>query len=318
MSLDDDGIIVGGVPRSGTSLMRDILGSHPDVAMFPGELPVARLAAGDFPAPDRHGRDPREYLVGELVNHPRMAQAGIVLDARAILDALGSEPPFTPVAVLAHVLRQLARQAGRPRWGVKDPLAEFHTDRLLAELPRATIVHMVRDPRDVVTSSRARWGAAAQHVVSATDAWRRSAALGRRQREDRTHGFVSVRYEDLVADPPAILRKVCNVAGLAYRPEMLERSTRPSGWGGSSDAGSRSPRVIFPDAVSRHVGQLPAGDRRFIELRAGREMERWGYPRRPATLTARDRRLVALRLVQEAAWRALRRWVRRPKGWLGR
>ena len=43
----DAAIFVGGMPRSGTSLMRDILGSHPDVAMFFGELPLWReLAIG--------------------------------------------------------------------------------------------------------------------------------------------------------------------------------------------------------------------------------------------------------------------------------
>jgi len=51
---------------------------------------------------------------------------------------------------------------------------------------------MVRDPRDVVTSQRGRWGGAAQHVVSTTDAWRRSAALAREReamlREQRQSG----------------------------------------------------------------------------------------------------------------------------------
>ena len=41
----DAAIFVGGMPRSGTSLMRDILGSHPDVAMFLGELPLWRELA---------------------------------------------------------------------------------------------------------------------------------------------------------------------------------------------------------------------------------------------------------------------------------
>ncbi|HYB42129.1 MAG TPA: sulfotransferase, partial [Candidatus Methylomirabilis sp.] len=70
--LDDEAVFVGGLPRSGTSLMRDIIGAHPDVAMFPGELPVTTLLAGTFPAPFPRGGDEIERLVGAFVEHPRV------------------------------------------------------------------------------------------------------------------------------------------------------------------------------------------------------------------------------------------------------
>lgn len=312
--LPDAAILVGGIPRSGTSLMRDILGSHPDVAMFPAELPFWRVLAADFAGQDPGRRDVQQRVVDAIVSHPRMRQAGIGLDVEAVLRALAAEPPGTLGAVFAQAMREYARQAGRPRWGVKDPLSEFYAEIIFADLPAAAMVHMIRDPRDVVASQRAMWGAEAPHVVSTTDRWRRSAALARRRTRGRAARYVAVRYEELVADPPGVVCRVCDVVGLAYRPEMLELSARPSWWAGTSDPPLADRRDIFTESVARHLRQLGAADARFVELRAGREMERWGYRRRPVPLTPSDRGRLAARLAQEAVWRVLRRlglWLAR-------
>ena len=293
--------------------MRDILGSHPDVAMFPAELPLWRVLALDFAGQDPRRREVQERLVGAIVTHPRMRQAGVALDGQAILDALASEGVSSLGMIFAQAMRQYARQAGRPRWGVKDPLSEFQADRIFAELPRARMVHMLRDPRDIVTSQRGMWGPRAQHIVSTIDSWRRSAALARRQMRARPGAYVAVRYEDLVADPAGVVRQVCDVVGLAYRPDMLEMAARPPWWVISSDPALRSRRDIFAEAVGRHLRQLARADSCFIQLRAGRELERWGYPSRPIPLTPGDRGRVALRFAQEAAWRVVRRLSRQPR-----
>jgi hypothetical protein len=145
----------------------------------------------------------------------------------------------------------------------------------------------------------------AQHIVSTTETWRRSAALAR---APQAGAYVAVRYEDLVADPRGVVQKVCGVAGLDYRAEMLEMGGQPL-WGGnnSSDQALRGQPGIFDAAVARHLRQLAAADVAFIQWRAGREMQRWGYPRRPVPLSAGDRGRLALRVAQEGAWRLARR-----------
>src|SRR5262245_40758848 len=57
-----DVILVGGMPRSGTYLMRAILAAHPDVAMFPGELPVWRDFAPAYPE-NLSGAETRARLI---------------------------------------------------------------------------------------------------------------------------------------------------------------------------------------------------------------------------------------------------------------
>src|SRR5262245_8536139 len=192
--LADAAIFVGGIPRSGTSLMRDVLGSHPDVAMFPGELPLWRVFGAEWAGRDANRLDVRRRLVQAVLAAPRMSRAGIALDGAAIPASLRAEPAVAIGTVFVHVMREYARRLGCSRWGLKDPLTEFCAEQILADLPRAAIVHMIRDPRDIVVSQRAMWGGRAQHVVSMTGVWRRSAELARLETARGNAAWVAVRY----------------------------------------------------------------------------------------------------------------------------
>lgn len=303
----DAAIFVGGMPRSGTSLMRAILDAHPEVAMFPGELPLWRRLAPAHAGRDLSRADERERLIRELVTHPSMKRARVTIDGDALAAALAVEPVVSLGTAFAHALRQYARQAGKPRWGVKDPRCELHADRIFAELPAAKVIHMVRDPRDVLASQRATWGRLAQHIVSTADDWRRSAALGHREQGARRGAYLVVRYEDLVTDPQRVVGEVCRMLGLDARPEMLDTARLPL-WP-PSDANdlqaATQGRDISRASVGRHLGELPPGESRYIEWRAGREMRAWGYA--PGTpVTRGDWARVARCLVEEGAWRMLR------------
>lgn len=303
----DAAIFVGGMPRSGTSLMRNILGSHPDVAMFFGELPLWReLAAAHVGRSLARAAD-RDALIRDLVTHPRMQRAGMTLDGDELAAALAGEPAVSLGTVFAHALRQYARREGKPRWGVKDPRNEFHADQILAELPAARVVHMLRDPRDVLASQRAMWGSRAQHIVSTTHDWRRSAALARRHQAVHRGAYAVVRYEDLVTDPARVVRDLCRTLDLDYHPAMLDLAGKPL-WpeGEGDDSRPAWPSTaISAGRVGRHLRDLAPGEARYVEWRARREMDDWGYaPATPAASGGRAR--IARCLAEEGAWHLLR------------
>jgi Sulfotransferase family len=303
----DAAIFVGGLPRSGTSLMRDILGSHPDVAMFLGELPLWRELASAHAGRNLARAADRDALIRDLVTHPRMQQAQMALDGDELAAALAREPAVSLGTVFAHALRHYARREGKARWGVKDPRNEFHADQILAEFPAARIVHMLRDPRDVIASQRAMWGSRAQHIVSTTHDWRRSAALARRHQAVHRGAYAVVRYEDLVLDPARVVRELCGTLDLDYRPAMLDLAAKPRGSEGEGDDSRRAGpgSAIWASRVARHLRDLAPGEARYVEWRARREMDDWGYAR--ATPAARGGRArIARCLAEEGAWRLLR------------
>jgi hypothetical protein len=305
----DAAIFVGGMPRSGTSLMRDILGSHPDVAMFPGELPLWRELAWVHAGRNLARAEHRDALIRDLVTHPRMRHAGMTLDGVELAAALAGEPAVSLGTVFAHALRQYARREGKPRWGVKDPRNEFRTNLILAELPAARIVHMLRDPRDVLASQRAIWGARAQHIVSTTHDWRRSAALARHHQAVHRGSYAVVRYEDLVTDPARVVHELCRMLDLDYDPAMLDLARQPPESGDSRTAEPSG--AISAGSVGRHLRDLASGEATYVEWRARREMDDWGYGR-VTPVAAAGRARIAWCLAEEGAWhllRSLRLWA---------
>ena len=268
----DAAIFVGGMPRSGTSLMRDILGSHPDVAMFFGELPLWRELAAAHAGRSLARAADRDALIRDLVTHPRMQRAGMTLDGDELAAALAREPSVSLGTVFAHALRQYARREGKPRWGVKDPRNEFHADQILAELPAARVVHMLRDPRDILASQRAMWGSRAQHIVSTTHDWRRSAALARRHQAVHQGSYAVVRYEDLVIDPAGVVRDLCRTLDLDYRPAMLDLAGKSLWSSGDGSEPAEPSTAISAGRVGRHLRDLAPGEARYVEWRARREM----------------------------------------------
>src|SRR5262245_50540472 len=119
---------------------------------------------------------------------------------------------------------------------------------------------MVRDPRDVLASQRARWGRTAQHVVSTVEDWRRSVTLARRRAgepSDPAHrgapprAYVPVRYEDLVADPARIVRDICRALDLEFHPAMLDVAGKPL----RPTSATAGPEVIADAITEKSVGR---------------------------------------------------------------
>jgi hypothetical protein len=123
-----------------------------------------------------------------------------------------------------------AESRRKPRFGDKTPLYMQHLDVLERAFPDARYVHIVRDGRDAALSMIAmtrkpRFNLSRPRGLGDfACAWRREVRAA--QRFGRTHPYLELRYEDLVAEPESRLREVCVFLGLEYEPGMLEYHRR--------------------------------------------------------------------------------------------
>jgi hypothetical protein len=187
-------IFVIGSPRSGTTLLRLILDSHP------------RISCGE----ETHFLRDLEAIVGrnwDLVSTYGLDRAWWLAHIRALYGDFQAE-------VLAR--------SGKARWAEKDPTYTLHLGFIEELFPDALYVHLLRDGHDVVASFRDRWG-----YLSATRAarseWARyvraARALEKRLPAAR---FLELRYEDLVRQPEAEGRRLFDFLGEAWHPAVLE------------------------------------------------------------------------------------------------
>jgi hypothetical protein len=247
-------VFLTGFARSGTTLLEQVLGAHPEVVDLEemptlDELQRLFLAAEDGP--------------GRLAGLDDKAWASLRADYWARVRGFGAEP------------------AGKVFLD-KQPLATVLWPALAAVFPDAKVLFALRDPRDVVLSCFRR----AFKINPATfeftdlertarlyDASMRMASLARERGLLEVH---EVRYERLVEDFEAEVRSACAFLGLDWREEMRGFAER-----------ARTRRIKTPSAaqVARGLDTGAAGGWR--PYRQALEpvlpilqpwVERFGYP----------------------------------------
>jgi hypothetical protein len=225
-------IFVLGCPRSGTTLLQQMLHSHRRIA-FPSETRFVHVAYerrhefGDLER-EENRRALAEWITGG--KDTKFAVLG--LDAAEVVEEIVHGPP-TLGSALAAVFRRYARAHGKPRWGDKRPSYFRRVPMLQRMFPDAQFVHLVRDGRDAVSSlMRMPWFEGDLHAAALT--WREAVDTGRRLAARLgPDTFYEFRYEDLVAEPEEELAKLCAFLGEEYDPAMTEayrhaRRTVPS------------------------------------------------------------------------------------------
>lgn len=236
-------IFIGGQHRSGTNLMRRLLARHPHIACGP----ESNLFRGNELA-RIHAYLRTEWAAG--------------LDPRYKFDPTAVDRAFA--ALIDAVITPYCRKRKKRRWAEKTPKNIIFIETLFTLFPAAQFIHLVRDPRDVYCSVRAkaagttpRW-AAITAECTATD-WCRRIGYGIPWRE-RTDRYLEVRYEELVAQPEATMRSVLAFLGEPWSPGVLEGMT------------------IFTTSVGRWHAELSATEIGDIEAVAGETMSAMGYP----------------------------------------
>lgn len=216
-------IFVVGYQRSGTTLLQSMLGAHPAIAAPPETYFVFRIANlrgyyGDLTI-DANLRRVIHDTIHPTV--PVLEELGLD-EERLYRAAHGSARDYA--TVFDVVMSEIAHRWGKRRWSDKSPGQSV--DAALALFPDARVVHIIRDPRDVVASSlETPWtpGSSRQIARSWRDFTTRCLRAGLRAGPRR---YLAVRYEDLVGDPESLLRRICHFVGEDFDLAMLDPDER--------------------------------------------------------------------------------------------
>ena len=202
-----------GCVRSGTTMLRDVLRLHPNLAA-PEETHFFRWA-------EPFGNE--GYMRG-AINNP-------VLKKHRALDGIDDEE-FAKMlqlsnsrADLCHRYMKLFVERRKPtatRWFDKTPQNVYGAAMIAQSMPRSRFVHIVRDPLNVVSSLRIGRVVKVERLIGAVNYWREAVdimAVLKRAYPGRVHEF---RYEDFVRDMPTTLKALLDFLGEPYDPEWFK------------------------------------------------------------------------------------------------
>lgn len=208
--------LIVGAGRSGTSLLRTMLSSHPNWYVPPESHFIARMSL----VPWRYsGESGYSSFLADVLANGRLTLWGIdEAWLRAHIKDQGSANSLT--GFLDSLYRSVASQHGAVRYGDKTPNNVLALQRIRLAIGHIRVVNMVRDPRAVVASLLRTEGWGFDDPLAAAVYWRRCVRAGERA---ASFGIpvLTVRYEDLVKEPTNTLRSICGFLGTEFDPEML-------------------------------------------------------------------------------------------------
>lgn len=206
-----------GAPRSGTTLLRLMLDSHPRLAIPPETNFLKRLVC--LPAEKRS----RRAFLAIVTGTPGWHDQGV--PEAELRRRLPRAEPFDLAAATRLTYRLYAERHGKARWGDKTPLYLFEMEAIERLLPEARFVHLIRDGRDVALSQRPLWFAPSQRIDALAAEWLRWVSAGRRLGAGGPH-YLECRYEALVINAQPELERICHFLELECDPEMLSYHRR--------------------------------------------------------------------------------------------
>ena len=215
-------VFIVGVGRSGTSLLQSMLNAHPDIC-FPPEINFIRR----YLVKDVLYASWRNNGFNEVIEHLKGDKyiARLGLDAND-LSALKKqfENDFSSVRLYLSLLRLYASKKGNIKWiGDKDPRSVEFLPVIHRHFPEANVIHIIRDPRDVLVSKKKAAWSQGQSFFHHIFANRIQLKLGRRDGKRLfQERYFELSYESLIRAPEAELSNLCRYLRIPYNPCMLE------------------------------------------------------------------------------------------------
>ena len=215
-----DQIFVIGINGSGTTMLAEALGRHPELYMFPQETRVLPYLVHRYPDSILHNLSARRALADTLGRSRAFWRCNSSQPLVLSNEVLVPLNDFSSVvdAMYGH----FAQLEGKQRWGDKSPMYLQHIDVLARVFPNACFIHIYRDGRDSAQSFHRRWRQSPSRTIFR---WKKAIVLGREQGQRLGIArYFELSYEDLTADPENWMRRVCAFSGLDFCPAVLSSS----------------------------------------------------------------------------------------------
>lgn len=205
-------LFIVGVGRSGTSMLQVMFNAHPKITFLPETSFLRNYVLNGKNKSFKRAEEKKAFLE-TLKQDPRLKRLHL-----ADLDSLvkKSESHFE---VYKNVLKEYKNYVV----GDKDPRLIDYLESIKYYFPNSKIVHIIRDPRDVVLSrTKADWS---KHWPFSLHSYlyNTQVARGRKQGQELFgEDYIEIKYENLIRNPAKELKILCESLKLDFNESMLD------------------------------------------------------------------------------------------------
>lgn len=222
-----------GNPRSGTSLLRIILDSHPNIVVPPEcgfiEWLFEKYKDWDF-----------KKMIGPFIEDLYQTKKFETwnLPKDDLLEVLNKHQPSTYQLTCQHIYFAYGNKFSKnlSNWGDKNNYYINHVHKLKIIFPDAVFIHLVRDGRDVAASYKkinqsdfkSRYKPSLPNTIKniAIEWVSNLEVINNFFQTLEENKYITLRYEDLLNSPKQQLTRITSFLDLSYHPDMLNYHKR--------------------------------------------------------------------------------------------
>ncbi len=292
-SIPDFPIFIGGYRCSGTTLMTNLLDSHPDLLVWPDGssfffdyFPLLEL--------ENYSADEKiDFAVERLVGRINIAGHGTannldVDDLKIEFKRIIDECPVTPKNILVASMKAFKlwyQPNSKPKsWVLKTAISHTYATEIMEWFPNAKFIIMLRDPRDIWASVAGHWQREKDFFHSKRDLLQNMIEVLRDSIEFGLSAYdlygpekiMFVHYENLVSEPEKNMKKVADFLGITY-DEILTRPTVLNiDWQGNNRQGTKFSGISSFN-TKRWLERVDKEEAKIVEHYFSEHMKKLGY-----------------------------------------
>ncbi len=274
-------ILMIGIQRSGSNLLRLMLNELPEIAAPHPPHILQRMMPLESRYGDLSRKKPFSLLVDDvcrLVESNPVPWEGVVLDRENVAARCRKR---TLVAVFGAVYDVMAETWGAKTWCCKSLANIYYLPEIDDYFADAKYIYLYRDGRDVAASfSKAVVGE--KHFYHIAKEWNEAQQLALNFRKQvPAKRFFNLSYEDLTSETEKAVRALCEFLGVGYKPSMLEfyKSGEAKRAASASNLWENVTHPVMKQNSRKFLKEAPEEDIRIFESVAGSSMDSLGYER---------------------------------------
>ena len=210
-------IFIVGCPRSGTTLLQQMLDAHPDIAIAPETFFIRNFWLQRKHYGDLNQDSNYRQLIKDIVDLPEFQE--MKLNSGEFSEIAWNSTRDYP-SIFKLLLRQFAQQKKVKIVGEKTPNHLLYMETLEQFFPSARFIHIVRDPRAVVKSwQKVPWTNGS--LAGDAKVWRRYMATARLCANSVKSSLFTLYYEKLVTAPEENLKNLCRFLNIEFDSAMI-------------------------------------------------------------------------------------------------
>lgn len=212
-------IFIVGVGRSGTTLIQSMLNAHSKISFLP-ETHFIRNYMSDKNIQKQFNSNNLNYIKKRFKNDKNINKLNNNM-LSYLNDELSKSNNLSDL--FKRMLQQYLKNHNKIIVGEKDPKNLEYLNQIIKTFPHAKILHIIRDPRDVVLSRlNAEWSKDRGLITHALTYRFQYLKAQKDGKEIFKSNYLEFRYEELITKPESMLNDICQFLKIKYDKNMLK------------------------------------------------------------------------------------------------